>query len=515
MKKTISIHIKGLSFTIEEDAYELLQDYLDRLSNTFSKEAGGNEILEDIEIRIAELFNSRLNEAKTVIELQDVKEVLAVLGEPEQFATDDEEEEEESKSYKHAQEEKHTEKRLFRDEDNAAIGGVCAGIGNYFGIDPVVVRILFVLMLFAGFGFLLYIILWIAVPRTQNTIDRLRMKGRPITVENVKAEVENAAERIQRSSRSFTRKLNDREAHKRRISRTGRVLATILGVGLMAMGLVHLIAFLIFIVGGSQVIPVQSAHGFISITELGELVLSNSTDLKLAWIGGLMVSLSIILFLFTLGSLLLFRLRNRWIKLSLLSLVLTGLIGFFICFSVGVRTARDMAIEGATALELGSVQSNELTILTTGNEKNQSGRYEVISTDEFGLFTIDKDNLKSYGIRFEFENSADSAFHISQQFSARGHSHQAAMKKSEAIQHSASLQGDSLWIEADYSFPMKDKIRWQYVTIKVLVPPGGSVKLGDDVIYLSGGSRQSLRHPYYYSEGYLYSDGTYSQGSFW
>lgn len=514
MKKTISIHIKGLSFTIEEDAYDLLQDYLDRLNLTFSEEAGASEILEDIEIRIAELFTARLNDAKTVIELQDVKEVLAVLGEPEQFAGD-EDEETEGSAHKTTEKHSHSEKRLFRDEDNAAIGGVCAGIGNYFGIDPVVVRILFVLMLFAGFGFLLYIILWIAVPRAQNTIDRLRMKGRPITVENVKAEVENAADRISRSSRAFTRKINDRAAHKRRISRTGRILANILGIGLMAMGLVHLIAFLIFIVGGSQIIPVQSDHGFISITELGELVLGNPADVTLAWIGGMMVSLSIILFLFTLGSLLLFNLRNRWIKYSLLALVLIAVSGFFVCFSVGVRTVRDNAIEGVTAFDLGEVQGQELTILAENNGRDASGRYEILSNGEFGLFTIEKNKMKSYGIHFEFENSIDSSFHISQQFSARGHSHSAAMRKSENIQHSATLSGDSLWIDSDYSFPLKDKIRWQYVTMKIQVPKGGTVKFGDDLIYVSGGGKSSLRHPYHYSEGYLDGEGKYCEGSFW
>lgn len=514
MKKTISIHITGLSFTIEEDAYDLLQDYLDRLGNTFANDAGASEIIEDIEIRIAELFNARLNESKTVIELQDVKEVLAVLGEPEQIASDDEEDEEENgRQYK--QQHGQSEKRLFRDEDNAAIGGVCAGIGNYFGIDPVVVRILFILMLFAGFGFLLYVILWIAVPRAQNSIDRLRMKGQPITVENVKAEFQHAAERIEKSSRSFARKINDHQAHKRRISRTGRVLATILGVGLMAMGLVHLIAFLIFIVGGSQVIPVQSENGFISITELGELILSDSGDVQLAWVGGLMVSLSIILFLFTLGSLLLFRIRNRWIKFSLLSLVLTGIAGFFICLSVGVRTGRDMAIEGATALDLGTAQSQELTILTEGDKLDHGGRYEIISNDKFGFFTIEKKNMKSYGIHFEFENSMDSSFHISQQFSARGRSHAVATAKSEAIKHNASLTGDTLRIDFDYTFPLKDKIRWQYVTIKILVPPGGNVKMGDDVIYIGGGSGRAIRHPYHYSEGYLDSEGKYCEGSFW
>src|SRR3989338_7141033 len=316
MKKTISIHIKGLSFTIEEDAYELLQDYLERLSLTFGEQTGAEDILEDIEIRIAELFSGRLNEAKTVIELQDVKDVLAVLGDPEEFAGE-EEDEDESTSEKKSTYQGPTEKRLFRDEENAAIGGVCSGIANYFGIDPVVVRVIFVIMLFAGFGFLLYIILWVAVPKTRNTIDRLRMKGRPITVENVRSEVENAAERMKNSSRSFAKKFGDRDAHKRRVSNGARIFTTAIGFVLIGLGLLQLITFLIFIVGGTQIIPVQSDQGFISLTDLGELLLNNPADVKLAWMGGMIVSLSAILFLILLGSMLIFRLRNVWTKLSL------------------------------------------------------------------------------------------------------------------------------------------------------------------------------------------------------
>src|SRR5690606_26290084 len=111
-----------------------------------------------------------------------------------QFIDDENEESDHSRSSNYSDYEysgNKKEKRLFRDTDNAQIAGVCQGIANFFNIDVVIIRIVWVLIfLFAGFGFLLYVILWIVVPKANTSIDRLRMKGKPITVENVREEVE-------------------------------------------------------------------------------------------------------------------------------------------------------------------------------------------------------------------------------------------------------------------------------------------------------------------------------------
>lgn len=515
MKKTISIHIKGMSFTIEEDAYELLQDYLERLSLTFAEQAGGDEILEDIEIRIAELFSGRLSESKTVIEHQDVKDVLAVLGNPEEFAGDSEDEDEIT-SDKSSTYQGPTEKRLFRDEENAVLGGVCAGIANYFGIDPVVVRIIFAIMLFAGFGFLLYLILWVAVPKTRNTIDRLRMKGQPITVESVRAEVENAADRLKNSSRTFAKKFGDRDSHKRRVSNGARIFTTAVGFVLIGLGLLQLITFLIFIVGGTQIIPVQSEQGFISLTDLGALVLSNPSDVNLAWLGGSMVSMSAILFLILLGSMLIFRLRNTWTKLSLLGLFLTGLAGFLICVAISMRTVRDMAVEGEIRTEIGTASSNELTIIPQLNRLSDDQKYQIVSNGEFGFFTLEKGKIKSYGIQFEFVSSPDSLYHVYQNLSTRAVTNTIGERKSKHIDHGTRLIGDSLLVDAEYSFPKSDKLRWQCVLITIEIPAGGSVKFKDHVVHLSSETdSKDVDHPFYNEDGYMHGDGTYSHNDWW
>lgn len=516
MKKTISVNIKGLSFTIEEDAYELLQDYLERLGEIFAAQQGGDDILEDIEIRIAELFNGRLNESKSVIELKDVQEVLATLGNPEEILTDSEDEPSEEQSYS-SHSHSH-EKRLFRDEENAMIGGVCAGLANYFNMDISIIRIIFVAtFLFAGFGFPLYIILWIAVPRARNTIDRLRMKGRPITVENVRSEVEQAADRIKESTRSFNKRMHqERDSYKRRAARGGRILTAIIGFILIMMGLVNLVGFMVFIVGGTQIIPVQSDTGFLSITELGELLLSNPADIQLAWIGGLMVVLSIILFLFLAGSMLLFRIHNRWGKRSLAGLIITGFIGFFICLTIGMRSARDIAVEGGGRIEVGHLQAEELTILPQLKRLPGDKEFQIVSNGDFGFFSIEGKYLKTYGIDFEFTKSADSSFHIYQNLNARGHSHLAAVQKSKRIRHGISLTGDTLMVDTEYSFPKSDKIRLQDVVITIEIPENGKIRFKDKIIYIGSESySEEVDHPYYHEEGYLRGDGKYEHNTWW
>lgn len=510
MKKTITVNIKGISFTIEEDAYELLQDYLDRLKSTLGNQSEANEILEDIEIRIAELFNMKLDNSKTVIEYTDVEQVLSTLGNPEDYVVlDDDEDEQEYQQKSYSQQH---ERRLFRDERNATIAGVCAGIANYFNIDVVIIRIIFVVIfLFAGFGIPLYIILWIVIPKAKTSIDRLRMKGRPITVETVKSEVENAADKIKSESKSFAHKVRHRRSQRDHVSKGARVLASIIGIGLIGFALINLIAFLIIVVSGPQIIPVQSDQGFMSLTQFGELVLSNSMDVKWAWIGGLMVSLSFILFFFLLGSILLFHLRNRWGKLSLLGLFLIGMAGVFICLGVAMRTTRDVAIDGEIERSVASSNSKELYVIPNFENLPSDGDFDIKSNGQFGLMTIDGKYIKEHGIRFEYNRSSDSLFHIYQNLSARSHSHTQAVNKSKNIQHNVWLKGDSLFVDTDYAFPQSDKLRDQDVTIIIEIPEGGSVKFKNQTIDLEpkeGDREDDFRH-YYRQDGRLRGNGEY------
>jgi len=303
MKKTVSVNIKGMNFLIEEDAYELLQDYMDRLKHGLRNEQGSKEITEDIELRIAELCSAKLNEKKQVIEIEDIESILATLGDPKQYIDEDSDSSEGySKASKDFTTPKSKEKRLFRDIDNASIAGICAGIANFFNIDVVIIRAIFVVMFFfGGFGFPLYIILWIIVPKANSTIDKLRMRGIPITVDTVREEVESAAQRLTKGSKNFADKFRNDDTNHQRFSSVGRIITVLFGGWLIAVGLFFLVMFLIFGIGGMQFIPVQSDNGFLSFAEFGELVLKDDSDFTWSWFGGLLTGFSVILFILVLG----------------------------------------------------------------------------------------------------------------------------------------------------------------------------------------------------------------------
>lgn len=122
MKKTVSATIKGINFVMEEDAYETLQNYLDRLKTNLNNQEGSEEIIEDIEIRIAELCSKELSEKKTVIELADIQRILETLGDPSLFVDDEEEGTHESRSTGASGQQTQSDKRLYRDVENAQIG---------------------------------------------------------------------------------------------------------------------------------------------------------------------------------------------------------------------------------------------------------------------------------------------------------------------------------------------------------------------------------------------------------
>lgn len=513
MKKTVSVNIKGTNFLIEEDAYELLQDYLDRLTQALKNDEGNVEIIEDVELRIAEICSSVLSETKTVIELKDIQDILSALGDPTDFVDGDGEPTPESTVNNDSNSSNSDNgRRLFRDRETATIGGVCAGIANYFGIDVVIIRAIFIVFfLFAGFGFPLYILLWIIIPKATSTIDKLRMKGRPITVESVKKEINDASENIRTESKSFADKVRNDSSYKNRISRGKKVLTTILGIGFIGFGILNLIGFLIFIVSGFEFLPIHGENGWMSMTDIGELVLSNSSDVTLAWIGGLMIWVSAILFMFLAGSLLLFRIKNKWSKVVLSGLIVIGIIGIVICAVVGMRTGRDFAFSGEIEMTLEErVDKKELVIVSRHNDYKDFNNYKVKNQGHLLNLQIEKNIIKSYGIDIEYIPTSDTTFKIRQNITAQGKSHPRAEKKCKNIYHHMEIINDTLYIDVEYSYPKTDKLRAQNVTVIIEVPEDHSVRYKNRIIHLgSEDEDQSINHPYYKKQGRIRGDGSY------
>jgi len=203
MKKTLNVNLNGRVFTIDDDAYGLLDNYLTNLRIYFRKEEGAAEIIADFEARIEELFSEKTRLGHQVITLEHVEEVISRVGKPGDFA--DSEEKEEEKKRPSVEPEKG-KKKFFRNVDDKLLGGVCSGIAAYFGWNVIAIRLILIispfvlssltflsfhhpLLFFSGniwfWIVLAYLITWLVVPAAQTAEQKLQMHGKPITVENI------------------------------------------------------------------------------------------------------------------------------------------------------------------------------------------------------------------------------------------------------------------------------------------------------------------------------------------
>jgi len=194
MKKTIRIHISGYIFNIDEDAYQILKIWLDSILQKYKGEEGGDEIFNDIEMRVAELFEEKVGN-EGVVTIETVNEIISIMGKPEDFEPEEELQKKEAPTF--SKKKTRKQKRLYRDEDNQIIAGVCGGLGNYFGVDPVIFRLLFIAaVIVGGFGTIPYIVLWIAIPKAVTVSQKLEMKGEPVTVSNIEKAIKEEIEYV-------------------------------------------------------------------------------------------------------------------------------------------------------------------------------------------------------------------------------------------------------------------------------------------------------------------------------
>lgn len=193
MKKTLTINLGGTVFHIDEDAYRLLDNYLVNLRLHFRREEGAEEIVRDMEQRISELFADRLNNGREVITIEDVEEVIARMGKPEEFS--DAEAGEESRRTETT--DGNRVRRLFRDPDDRVLGGVMSGLSAYIGCNVVVLRLIALLLgCFVHAFIVVYIVGWIIIPLANTAAEKLAMRGEPINVENIGRTVTDGFERV-------------------------------------------------------------------------------------------------------------------------------------------------------------------------------------------------------------------------------------------------------------------------------------------------------------------------------
>jgi phage shock protein PspC (stress-responsive transcriptional regulator) len=206
MNKTININLSGFFFHMDETAYLKLKRYLDAVSRSLSEDPQGkNEIIADIEARISELLSEKITDERQVVNESDIEDIIAIMGQPEDYADAEEGYSQSSYSYKRNN---VNRKKLFRDGEDKFLGGVCSGIGYYLNLDVIWVRIAFILLTASGFTPLIYIVLWILLPEATTTAEKLQMEGEPVNIDNIEKKIReeftNTSEKIKNGANEIS-----------------------------------------------------------------------------------------------------------------------------------------------------------------------------------------------------------------------------------------------------------------------------------------------------------------------
>lgn len=315
MKKVVKVSIGNLAFTIEEEGFLLIKGYLDELHDHYDKKENGQEIIEGIEERMAELFVEKCGPGN-VVTAAVIKEVIVILGRPDVI---DEDQADLGGTSSFANRGR-IPKKLFRNPDNKVLGGVCSGLAAYTSIDTTLVRVLFVILFlgfsilgihFGGGGFMIfaYIIMWIAIPEARTVEQRCAMYGEPMDLTNFQRQMEMGFNQAKRGIRRAGREGSDA------MSAVGRVLSKIVSVFLILFSLGGLIVLSFLFLGieiFKDVVPID----FLDYIQLG---LSNPLYLKISFLG--IVFLPLIGMLYG-GIQLLFGFKSRGFRPGLIIFIL-------------------------------------------------------------------------------------------------------------------------------------------------------------------------------------------------
>lgn len=241
MKKTLTVNLGGTVFHIDDDAYRLLDNYLNNLKLHFRKEAGADEIVDDIEHRISELFSEKIQTGMQVITIADVEEVIARVGKPEEMEADEESNTaEEVHARQNTTHTFHVGRRLFRNPDDKMLGGVVSGLAAYLGWDVTLLRLLLVLVLILGYGTLIpvYIVCWLVIPEAHTAAEKLSMRGEPVTIENIGRTVTDGFERVASGVNSYVHSDKPRTLMQRIGDGLVMIVGWLLKLGLLILALI-------------------------------------------------------------------------------------------------------------------------------------------------------------------------------------------------------------------------------------------------------------------------------------
>lgn len=495
MKKTFTINISGSVFHIEEDAYEKLREYLQMLTGHFGSDADGREILQDIELRIAELFNKKMEtEGKDVILDVWVDEVIARMGKPEDFMEEEDAEEANTEPPQGQPAEGRIKRRMYRDPDHRVIGGVCSGLGAYFNIDPVILRIIFFILVWVyGIFLLIYIMLWIAVPKARTTAEKLEMKGQEPTVSNIEKSIKEEVKDVKESYNRF-RNSATYEKGRDQMGRFGdvaynvfRVLLRIViiaaGVLLIIFAFIGLIGFVTSMVIGQSIFhSVPWFHGVgpnFHMPDIVNFFIAPGSMTILMTAIAILIAIPLFGILFA-GTKMVFRFKsnNKVIFLSSLVIWFVALITVVV---VSVSQIKDYSKEITISQNQVIGCQNCKTLYLEVEEDPYTYRSSHYNVDLERMRVVSGDNgpVLIGEPRLDIEESNSGEFVILIRKKSKGSDAENAKENVENIVYNFS-QKDSV-VTFDPYYRLKDHERWldQEVDITVKVPKGKSVYLGE------------------------------------
>jgi len=477
MNKTVNINLGGMFFHIDEDAYQKLTRYFDAIKRSLSKSSGQEEIIKDIEMRVSELLTEKQKSEKHVVTIKEVDEVITVMGQPEDYIIEDDGPNAAAGRDFSAP---RISKKLYRDKENGMIGGVATGLGHYFGIEAVWLKIMFLIFVFAGFGtgILLYIILWIVTPEAVTTSEKLEMTGEPVTISNIEKKVREEFDNVSGKIKNV-----DYDKYGNQIKTGAEKIGS--GLGDFIMTVFKIFAkFLgvLLIIGGLAVLVLL----FIGVFTLGTSIsmhfpwqnfveAGNLTDYPV-WAFGLLMFMAVgipFFFLTLLGFKLLAPNMNSIGNIAKYTLLALWLIAVSVAASIGISQLSAFAVSGRT------VQKETINLKPTDTLliKFKHNDYFAKDVNDRNNFMITKDSLDndiiySNNVHIKIEKSDEKYAYLKIEKEAKGKTLTEAKKRSETITYGYKIIGNQLILNNYLITEAKNKFRDQEVEIILYLPEG-------------------------------------------
>lgn len=508
MKKTFTINISGIIFHIEEDAYDHLNHYLESLKKHFSQAEGSDEIIADIESRIAELLQERMSDAKQVITLTDVREVTAMLGQPAEMDQESEGPTHEKTTYS------SRHKRLFRDPDNKKVAGVAAGLAAYLNIDSLWIRLLFAFsLLVGGAGLLIYVVLWVVLPEANTTAEKLEMRGEAVNISNIEKSIKDEFEGVKGKFNEYAN--NARESFKKKapeqptvfeqmIHVIGQLVRTVLKVVGALIGLLFLITglglILTLLAGAIGIQGFTFVDGAeminFSLSGLSELIFSSPSTAAIAIVAVTLLGVVPLVLLVYLGLRLITASRFRIQHFSLVALTV-WFASLVVALGIGISTFLDFRFAATNELAASKVLADkQKTFVIKVEDPSSYARHHVVEyaiDDDVLVIVNEKDSLIYGQPQLSFEPSKDEYFRVRVNGFARGRFLDEANNRSRDMDFTLAINDSSIVLPAKFNFKLREKLRAQNLRIIISVP------IGQEIYFASETSEwASKRHDHYW-----------------